>query len=246
MTLTEDVLDVETVARPADTRAAISYLVCSGAVAITIIENVKGCAFKVGTKISARAAVVMWLREDEATAVMRKARKLAGRSPDLTKATSALTKAASDQRVTLTEHAVAMMRAGEAAKRLDAFIAQLRSRGADARIHQDVQETADRGGTARRRFHELPSRRGEIAQGARAAAPGRRQRPDAIAVRRNIRAPTRRGHSGPCRSVECWHGNRMPEKMLIAKSSDYELGNLLRIANAALTDLDDLLGDRLR
>jgi hypothetical protein len=132
MTTLDEVADVETAARPAarsaDTKAAISYLVCSGA--ITIIENAKGCSFNVGTKISARAAVVMWLREDEATAVMRKARKLAGRSPDLTKATSALTKAASDQRVTLTEHAVAMMRAGEAAKRLDAFIAQLRSRGA--------------------------------------------------------------------------------------------------------------------
>jgi hypothetical protein len=128
-----DVADAETVARPAarsaDTKAAIAYLIASGATAITIVENVKGCSFQVGSKISARAAVVYWLREDEATAVMRKARKLAGRSPDLTKATSALTKAASDQRVTLTEHAVAMIRAAEAAKRLDQFMDGLRGTG---------------------------------------------------------------------------------------------------------------------
>ena len=66
MTTLLDVADVETVARPADTRAAISYLVCSGATGIAIIENVKGCSFKIGSKISARAAVVYWLREDEA------------------------------------------------------------------------------------------------------------------------------------------------------------------------------------
>jgi hypothetical protein len=132
MTLTEDVLDVETVARPAarsSDRAAIAYLISSGAVAITIIENVKGCTFRVGTKISARAAVVMWSREDEAGPVMRKARRLTGRTPDLSRATSALTKAASDQRVTLTPHATAMMRAGEAAKRLDAYMASLRGTG---------------------------------------------------------------------------------------------------------------------
>jgi hypothetical protein len=128
-----DVADVETVARAAarsDTKAAVAYLIASGATAITIIENVAGCTFKVGSKISARAAVVMWLREDEARKLLKAARRGAGKSPDLSKATSALTKAASDQRVTLTEHAVAMMRAGEAAAKLDAFIASLRARGA--------------------------------------------------------------------------------------------------------------------
>jgi hypothetical protein len=131
-TLIDDVADVETV-RPAarsDTKAAIAYLIASGAVAISIVENQTGCSFKIGTKIDPRAAVVYWSREDEAGPVMRKARKLAGKSPDLTTATSVLHRAAADQRVTLTEHATAMMRAAEAAKRLDAFIAQLRARGA--------------------------------------------------------------------------------------------------------------------
>jgi len=69
-----DVANVETV-RPAarsDTKAAAAHLIASGAVAISIIENVKGCSFTVGSKISARAAVVMWLREDEAGPVTRK------------------------------------------------------------------------------------------------------------------------------------------------------------------------------
>jgi hypothetical protein len=134
MTVVDDVvLDfVATVARPAarpaDTKAAISYLISSGATAISIIENVKGCSFKVGSKLDPRAAMVFWLPEDNARAVMRKART--GASPDIAAATTALHKAAADQRVTLTEHGTAMMRAGEAAKRLDAYVASLRARGA--------------------------------------------------------------------------------------------------------------------
>jgi hypothetical protein len=51
------------------------------------------------------------------------------RAPDLTKVTSALTKAAADLHVTLTPHATAMMRAGEAAKRLDRYMDSLRGTG---------------------------------------------------------------------------------------------------------------------
>jgi hypothetical protein len=131
MTMLDDVADVETVVRAArsDTKAAIAYLIASGATAITIIENVAGCSFKVGSKISARAAVVYWLREDEARELLKAARRRAGKSPDLTKATSALTKAATDLHVTLTEHATAMMRAGDAAKRLDQYMDSLRGTG---------------------------------------------------------------------------------------------------------------------
>ena len=130
MTLTEDVLDVETVARPADTKAAISYLVCSGAVAIFIVENETGCTYRVGTKIDPRAASVHWLPEAKAKPVRKAARRCTGKSPDITTAISALHKTGADLKVTLTPHATAMMRATEAAKRLDAFIASLRARGA--------------------------------------------------------------------------------------------------------------------
>ena len=74
-TLDVDVADVETAARaarsPPDTKAAIAYLIASGATAITIIENQTGCAYRVGTKIDARAAVVHWLREHEARKLLK-------------------------------------------------------------------------------------------------------------------------------------------------------------------------------
>jgi hypothetical protein len=132
-TLDVDVADVETAAQPAarsaDTKAAIAYLIASGATAISVIENVTGCVFRIGTKIDPRAASVHWLREAQAKPVMNAARRIAGKSPDLTKATSALAKAASDQRVTLTEHAVAMMRAEEAAAKLNRYMDSLRGTG---------------------------------------------------------------------------------------------------------------------
>jgi hypothetical protein len=132
-TLDVDVADAETVARPAarsaDTKAAIAYLIASGATAISIIENETGCAFRVGIKIDARAAVVHWLREGEATAVMRQARRLAGKSPDIAQAENALHRAAAETRTVLTEHATAMMRAGEAAAKLDRYMDSLRGTG---------------------------------------------------------------------------------------------------------------------
>jgi hypothetical protein len=142
MTALDDVLDVQTTARPAaprstpSSKAAIAYLIASGAVAITIIENVKGCSFRCGTKLDPRAASIHWLREDEAKAVMRKARKIAGRSPDIETATSALHRAATDLRATLTEHAVAMVRAGEAASKLDRYVASLKGTGVLAEFNR--------------------------------------------------------------------------------------------------------------
>jgi hypothetical protein len=118
------------VERSPDTRAAIAYLIASDATALSLIENETGCAFRVGTKLDPRAASVHWLRETEAQAVLKAARKHAGKSPDIATATTALIRAAADLRVTLTEHGTAMMRAGEAAKRLDAYVASLRARGA--------------------------------------------------------------------------------------------------------------------
>jgi hypothetical protein len=133
MTMLNDVADVETVARAArsaDTKAAIAYLIASGATAITIVENETGCTYRVGTKIDPRAAVVHWLRETEAQAVLKAARRAAGKSPDIATATAALRRTASDQRgVTLTPHGTAMARAGEAAKRLDRYMDSLRGTG---------------------------------------------------------------------------------------------------------------------
>jgi hypothetical protein len=86
----DEVLDVETAARPADTRAAISYLIASDATAISIIENENSCAFRAGSKPDARAAAIYWLPEGKARVVLKAARKLAGRSPDISGAGAAL------------------------------------------------------------------------------------------------------------------------------------------------------------
>jgi hypothetical protein len=137
-----DVLDVETTARPAarssDTKAALAYLKESGAVAICITERDGDCAFTFG-KIDPNAVEILWIAEANARAVVRKARKLAGKSPDVAIATAALHQAASDLRATLTPHATAMMLAGEAATRLDGYIASLRARCANSpRCTRDV------------------------------------------------------------------------------------------------------------
>jgi hypothetical protein len=131
-TLAVDVADGETVARPArssDAKAAIAYLIASDASAISIIENESGCTYRVGTKLDPRAASVHWLPEDKARPVLKAARRGAGKRPDIATAIAALHRAAADLHVTLTEHATAMMRAVEAAKRLDQFMDGLRGTG---------------------------------------------------------------------------------------------------------------------
>jgi hypothetical protein len=136
MTTLDDVADVETdlvrksgVERSTDTKAAVAYLIASGAVAISIVENETGCAFRIGTKIDPRAASVHWLPEAKARPVLKAARRGAGKSPDIATAISALHKTGADLKVTLTPHATAMMRASEAAKRLDQYMASLRGTG---------------------------------------------------------------------------------------------------------------------
>ena len=60
---------------------------------------------------------------------MRKARKHTGKSPDAAMAIEALRRAAADQRVTLTPNEIAISRAGDAATRLDTYLASLRGSG---------------------------------------------------------------------------------------------------------------------
>jgi hypothetical protein len=110
-------------------RTAIAYLVASNATALSIIENQSGCAFRVGTKLDPRSASVHWLPEADARPVMRKAPKLSGRRPDIETATAALVKAAAGLKVVLTDHGTAMVRAGEAAERIERFVETLRASG---------------------------------------------------------------------------------------------------------------------
>jgi hypothetical protein len=168
MTILDDVADVQTVARPAarspDTRAATDYLIASGAVAISVIETETGCTFRVG-KIDPRAVAIYWTMAADARAVVTLARKIAGGHRTNTEgnhgishdgdAVEALHQAATERRATLTPHDVAISRAGEAAKRLDAYIESLRTRGAMREFTKAYRRhrlaAADRGD----RFHEL-------------------------------------------------------------------------------------------
>jgi hypothetical protein len=191
-TLDVDVADVETVARAArsaDTRAAIAYLIASGATAISVIENETGCTYRVGTRIDPRAASVHWLPEAKAKPVLKAARKHAGKSPDIATAISALHQAAADLKVTLTEHGTAMMRAGEAAAKLDAFIASLRARGAMKEFTRTYKRRRLGPGCVVK-ASVVPDRRAAAPQGARPVATGRRQRADGDAARGRFRKLT--------------------------------------------------------
>jgi hypothetical protein len=71
----DDVAAVETVARPAtrspDTKAAVAYLVASGATAISVVEHDGVCSFHVGSKIEPRAVSIQWVLELQARAIVK-------------------------------------------------------------------------------------------------------------------------------------------------------------------------------
>jgi hypothetical protein len=116
-------------ARSPDTKAAIEYLIAPGAVAITITEHDGVCTFQVGHKIDPRAVSVHWLPEPKGRAIIRQARRFAGKSPNAATAAAALQRAAAECGVTLTPHDAAISRAGDAATRLDRYMESLRGSG---------------------------------------------------------------------------------------------------------------------
>jgi hypothetical protein len=92
MSMLDDDAEVETVARPAarsrDKKAAIAYLIASGATAICIIEDDTGCTFHVGAK-STRAPH-RCIGCPKAKPVLKLAQRAAGKSPDICTASAAL------------------------------------------------------------------------------------------------------------------------------------------------------------
>jgi hypothetical protein len=86
--------------------------------------------FHVGSKIDPRVVSIHWVLEPQARAIVKQARKIADSNANAATAAKALAQAAADQRVTLTPHDTAMTRAGASAKWLDAYIENLRARGA--------------------------------------------------------------------------------------------------------------------
>jgi hypothetical protein len=121
-----------TIAKPVpaspDTKAALKYLEASGANAISITSGTGGVVL--GVCYRADAVRIYWLPAASARAVSARARKIAGDAVDVATVIAALKEAATQCRVTLTEHDIAIARADAMAQRLDACLAQWRQAGA--------------------------------------------------------------------------------------------------------------------
>jgi len=118
--------------RSPDGRAAIEYLLASGAVAISLIEVDGAYVFRTGPLAKSRdipSGRIFWISAQQAKPIVRRARKNAGPAPNLTSAATALHEAASDLGATLTPHATAIERAGNAATKLDAYFESMRRSG---------------------------------------------------------------------------------------------------------------------
>jgi hypothetical protein len=81
------------------------------------------------SKITGTVAARWWTAEQDAPRVATAARTLAGANPDVPAATAALARAAASLGATLTPDAVAIGRAGDAVKRLDAMMEMMRRDG---------------------------------------------------------------------------------------------------------------------
>src|SRR5260221_4638121 len=78
----------------------------------------------------ARFVAIFWIMEVDAKPVVTWARKIAGNGACGEAAVGALHRAASDKRATLTPNDVAMKRAGDAARRIEEYMASMRAMGA--------------------------------------------------------------------------------------------------------------------
>jgi hypothetical protein len=108
-----------------DDRAALNYLVSSGAAAICILND---GTLKAG-KVDPCAAMIFWLPAEHAIAVSRLARREAGESTDVATVLAALQQAVDERNVTLTEHSIAVERAKDAAARIESFMDSLKGTG---------------------------------------------------------------------------------------------------------------------
>ncbi|KQT12890.1 MULTISPECIES: hypothetical protein [unclassified Bradyrhizobium] len=126
-----------------ETKAAIKYLVATGATAISILARDGACEIRVGTKIDPHAISVVWLREPNAIAVSRQARREAGERPDAATIMSALRRAAAHWNEMLTPHDLAIERTTDAIRRLDAAMEGLRASGQLSIFNQHYRAARD-------------------------------------------------------------------------------------------------------
>jgi hypothetical protein len=128
--------------RSPDGRAAIEYLLASGAVAISLIEVDGAYVFRTGPLAKSREIPcrIFWISAQQAKPIVRRARKNAGPAPNLTSAATALHEAASDLGATLTPHATAIERAGNAATKLNAYFESMRRSGQLAQFNKQYKQ----------------------------------------------------------------------------------------------------------
>ncbi len=188
----DDVTEIETPdiqpnpRAPASSKAAIKYLIASGASAISITSDIDGAAISAGTKPDPDAVAIFWLPAAKARSVATRARHIAGDNPDVDEAISAVREAAANSQATLTEHDIAVSRAGEAAKRLDRFMELATRHRHSEGIHQRISAPPVGGSRERSRLHELRQRRGEAKAGADPAHERRQACGRGIAVHADI------------------------------------------------------------
>jgi hypothetical protein len=115
-------------AKSPDRKRAVEYLAACGVVPITVIERDGVCSIHVG--IAGPVSGRWWLAAQDAARVAARARRLAGKSPDLAQpAIAAVQRSATALGATLTPDDVAIRRAGDSMKRLDATVEQMRRNG---------------------------------------------------------------------------------------------------------------------
>jgi hypothetical protein len=124
-----DTIVIETIARPAPPdKRALDYLMASGAAAISIVVDIDGAMISLGLKPDAVA--VFWLPQPKARSVAAKARAITGDGmTGVEVALAALHEAAVFHAAHLTEHSVAISRAGSAAERLEEFMTSMQGTG---------------------------------------------------------------------------------------------------------------------
>src|SRR6267378_2361725 len=129
--------------RSPDGRAAIEYLLSSGAVAISLIEVDGAYVFRTGPLAKSRdipSGRIFWISAQQAKPIVRLARKLAGPRPNLTSALAALHEAVAQERTALTEHATAIGRASAAVAKLDNYFEAMRRSGQLAQFNKQYKQ----------------------------------------------------------------------------------------------------------
>jgi hypothetical protein len=145
-------------------RAALVYLQASGARAISIsIIDVDGVAeVHAGAKPAGNAVAVLWT--PRAKGIAWHARQIAGERPSAEQLVEAVHQAATQCRVTLTDHATAITRASAAAAKLDDVMEEMRRSGQLVAFNNVYKARRQASKSIGRGFMSFPQAMGRLKQ----------------------------------------------------------------------------------